>query len=152
LQPHALQKDRAILRLNVPFVPLESWDATVPAMHRSTSALFSLLVLAVAFLCGTPAKAQVWPTREWPISTPEAQGMSSESLARLVEFGLSDNMDSLLVTRHGTIVLEATYAPFRTGLKHRINSATKSVTGTLLAMAMRDGLLDSTDRRVVEFF
>jgi CubicO group peptidase (beta-lactamase class C family) len=61
-------------------------------------------------------------------------------------------MDSLLVTRHGRIVLEATYAPFRTGLKHRINSSTKAVVSTLVAMAMRDGKLDSTDRKVVEFF
>ena len=78
--------------------------------------------------------------------------MSSERLARLVEFGGLNNMDSLLVTRHGRIVLEATYAPFRAGLKHRINSATKSVISTLVAMAMRDGRLDSTDRRVMEFF
>ena len=78
--------------------------------------------------------------------------MSSERLARLVEFGGLNNMDSLLVTRHGRIVLEATYAPFRAGLKHRINSATKAVVSTLVAMAMRDGRLDSTDRRVMEFF
>ena len=78
--------------------------------------------------------------------------MSSERLARLVEFGGSNNMDSLLVTRHGRIVLEATYAPFRAGLKHRINSSTKAVISTLVAMAMRDGRLDSTDRRVMEFF
>ena len=58
---------------------------------------------------------------DWPTSTPEEQGMSSERLARLVDFGGSNNMDSLLVTRHGRIVLEATYAPFRPGLKHRVN-------------------------------
>ena len=78
--------------------------------------------------------------------------MSSERLTRLVEFGGSNNMDSLLVTRHGRIVLEATYAPFRPGLKHRINSSTKGVVSTLIAMAMRDGRIDSTDRRVMEFF
>ncbi len=48
--------------------------------------------------------------------------MSSERLARLVDFGGSNDMDSLLVTRHGRIVLEATYAPFRAGLKHRFYS------------------------------
>jgi CubicO group peptidase (beta-lactamase class C family) len=121
-------------------------------MHRPARALLSILLLMGALLGGAPAKAQTWPTREWPVSTPEAEGMSSESLARLVEFGQSNNMDSLLVTRHGAIVLEATYAPFRAGLKHRINSATKAVVSTLLAMAMRDGLLDSADRHVVDFF
>ena len=78
--------------------------------------------------------------------------MSSERLARLVDFGAVNDMDSVLVTRHGRIVLEATYAPFRAGFKHRINSSTKSVVSTLVAMAMRDGKLDSTDRRVMEFF
>ncbi len=61
-------------------------------------------------------------------------------------------MDSLLVTCDRRIVLEAAYAPFRAGFKHRINSATKSVVSTLVAMAMRDGRLDSTDRRLMEFF
>jgi len=78
--------------------------------------------------------------------------MSSERLARLVDFGALNDMDSLLVTRHGRIVLEATYAPFRAGLKHHVYSATKSVTSTLVGMALGDGLLDSTDRRIVDFF
>ena len=78
--------------------------------------------------------------------------MSSERLARLVEFGAFNDMDSVLVTRHGRIVLEATYAPFRAGLKHRVYSVTKSVISTLVGMALGDGLLDSTDRRVVDFF
>jgi CubicO group peptidase (beta-lactamase class C family) len=78
--------------------------------------------------------------------------MSSERLARLVEFGARNDMDSVLVTRHGRIVLEATYAPFRAGLKHHVYSATKSVVSTLVGMALAEGLLDSTDRRVVDFF
>ena len=125
-------------------------------MHRLSNVLLAILLATSAFLHVLPAaaqeKPQPWPTKEWATSSPEEQGMSSERLARLVEFGGLNNMDSLLVTRHGRIVLEATYAPFRAGLKHRINSATKAVVSTLVAMAMRDGRLDSTDRRVVEFF
>ena len=116
-----------------------------------------LLTFALATLLGVPSalaqeNGRAWPTREWLSSSPEDQGMSSERLARLVEFGGANNMDSLLVTRHGRIVLEATYAPFRPGLKHRINSSTKGVVSTLIAMAIKDGRLDSTDRRVMEFF
>ena len=129
---------------------------TVAAMHRLSNVLLAILLATSAFLHVLPAtaqeKPQPWPTKEWATSSPEEQGMSSERLARLVEFGGLNNMDSLLVTRHGRIVLEATYAPFRAGLKHRINSATKAVVSTLVAMAMRDGRLDSTDRRVMEFF
>jgi CubicO group peptidase (beta-lactamase class C family) len=125
-------------------------------MHRLTNALLTILLVASALLCAPPLMAQQathrWPTKEWPISAPEQQGMSSGALARLVDFGLFNNMDSLLVARHGTIVLEATYAPFRAGLKHRINSATKSVVSTLVGIALKDGLLGSTDRPVVDFF
>jgi CubicO group peptidase (beta-lactamase class C family) len=121
-------------------------------MHRLSKVLLAISALLCALPATAQEKPQPWPTKEWATSSPEEQGMSSERLARLVEFGGSNNMDSLLVTRHGRIVLEATFAPFRAGLKHRINSSTKAVVSTLVAMAMRDGKLDSTDRKVVEFF
>jgi CubicO group peptidase (beta-lactamase class C family) len=125
-------------------------------MHRLSNVLLAILLAASTLMYVLPAtaqeKPQPWPTKEWATSSPEEQGMSSERLAKLVEFGGLNNMDSLLVTRHGRIVLEATYAPFRAGLKHRINSSTKAVVSTLVATAMRDGRLDNTDRRVVEFF
>ena len=125
-------------------------------MHRLSNVLLAILLAVSTLMYVLPAtaqeKPQPWPTKAWATSSPEEQGMSSERLAKLVEFGGLNNMDSLLVTRHGRIVLEATYAPFRAGLKHRINSSTKAVISTLVAMAMRDGRLDSTDRRVMEFF
>jgi CubicO group peptidase (beta-lactamase class C family) len=98
-------------------------------------------------------KAQsVWPTREWQTSTPEEQGMDSADLAKLVGYGTSRSFDSLLIARHGRIVLDAYYAPYAADIPHVINSSTKAVIGTLTAMAMKDGLLDSTDRPMLDFF
>lgn len=123
-------------------------------MHRLTNTLLAILLATSAMLSAPLATAQQtaqpWPTRGWLVSSPEEQGMSSERLARLVDFGAANNMDSVLVTRHGRIVLEATYAPFRTGLKHHIYSATKAVTSSLIGMALGEGLLDGTDRLVVD--
>ena len=125
-------------------------------MHWLSNTLLAILLATAALPSALPATAQEspvpWPTRQWPASSPEEQGMSSETLGRLVDFGSFNDMDSLLVTRHGRIVLETAYAPFRADLKHRINSATKSVVGTLLAIALRDGKLDSIDRKVLDFF
>lgn len=125
-------------------------------MPRGLSLASVALAWAAALLCPPAADAQdrthQWPTTGWSTSSPEAQGMSAESLARLVDFGVFQAMDSLLVTRHGRIVVEATYAPFRDGTKHRVNSVTKSVVASLVAIALRDGLLDSLDRKVVDFF
>jgi CubicO group peptidase (beta-lactamase class C family) len=108
----------------------------------------------VVSLCCSPSSAQdvVWPTKDWDTSPPERQGMDSGALVDLVKFGALQKMNSLLVTRHGRIVTEAYYAPFRAGHKHRINSATKAVSATLIAIALKNGLLDSLDRRVLDFF
>ncbi len=54
-------------------------------------------------------------------------------------------LDSLLVVRHGRIVVEAYYAPFRPGLRHAVNSVTKAVVGTLAGIAIEDGRLRLDD-------
>jgi CubicO group peptidase (beta-lactamase class C family) len=96
--------------------------------------------------------ASIWPTKEWQTSTPEEQGMDSAALARLVDFGTTVSLDSLLIVRHGKIVLDAYYAPYTADLPHVINSSTKAVIGTLTAMAIKDGLLDHADHRMLDFF
>ena len=85
------------------------------------------------------------------------------SRSNLVDFGarrilatpgvtLSSMLDSLLVVRHGKIVVEAYYAPYTAGIPHDIRSATKAVISTLTAIASKDGLLDSPNHRVLDYF
>ena len=78
--------------------------------------------------------------------------MDSADLAKLVAYGTSRSFDSLLIARHGKIVLDTYYAPYSAEIPHLINSSTKAVIGTLAAMAMKDGLLDSTDHSMLDFF
>ena len=114
----------------------------------------ALLLAPSIFRDATHAQgsSQVWPTKEWQTSSPEDQGMDSAALAEFVDMGAYSGMDSILIARHGKIVAEAYYAPFKSGIKHRMYSATKSVLSTLIAIATKDGLLDSVDHRVMEFF
>jgi CubicO group peptidase (beta-lactamase class C family) len=121
-----------------------------------SGAALSMLTLVVS-MSGHAAFAQggaesVWPTQQWQTSTPEEQGMDSAALANLLDFGATRSLDSLLLVRHGRIVLDAYYAPYTANVPHRINSATKAVVGTLAAIAHKDGLLDSFDHRVLDFF
>jgi len=106
------------------------------------------------------ATEPIWPTKEWQTSSPEEQGMDSKELAKVVDFGSSrilsttgatpgSRLDSLLVVRHGKIVVEAYYAPYAAGILHQVNSVTKAVTSTLIAIASKDGLLDSPSHRVL---
>jgi CubicO group peptidase (beta-lactamase class C family) len=113
-------------------------------------------LVAFAFVCLSATIAQgaeaIWPTRGWETSTPEEQGMDSAALARLVDFGKTKSFDSLLLVRHGRIVLEAYYAPYTADIPHAINSSTKAVIGTLVAIAYKDGLLDNLDHPALDFF
>lgn len=120
------------------------------------SAMLSLCAL-LTYPCLGPARAgdpdqPPWPTKGWLTSTPEEQGMDSSALARLVGYGASHSFDSLLVLRHGRIVTEAYYAPYTADIPHEIYSSTKAVTGTLLGMVYKDGLLDRLDHPVLDFF
>jgi CubicO group peptidase (beta-lactamase class C family) len=117
-------------------------------------ALAALLVASPIFRDATQAQgsSQVWPTKEWQTSPPEYQGMDSAALAQLVDIGAYTGMDAMLIVRHGKIVAEVYYAPFKSGIKHRMYSVTKSVLGTLIGIAVKDGFLDSVDRRVINFF
>lgn len=106
-----------------------------------------LAMLALAGTMATAAQAQPWPT-----ATPESQGMDSAALAQLVEYGANVKMDSLVVVRHGRIVAEAYYAPYRADMLHRINSSTKAVVVALARIAMARGELPGPQTPVLELF
>jgi CubicO group peptidase (beta-lactamase class C family) len=119
-------------------------------------AAFSLCVLLASIQAGAAyaedASQPVWPTKEWLTSTPEEQGMDSSALSELVAYGVGRDIDSLLVSRHGRIVLDAYYAPYTADIPHAIYSSTKAVTGTLIGMTLKDGLLDRLDHPALDFF
>jgi len=52
---------------------------------------------------------------QYQTSTLEEQGMSSGALADLIDAVGTRMQDSLLITRHGRIVAETYYAPYRSG-------------------------------------
>jgi CubicO group peptidase (beta-lactamase class C family) len=120
-------------------------------MARALSLFAFLLLLANVALAGDDA-ATPWPTAGWQTSTAEAQGVSSAALADLVDFGGASDMDSLLVVRHGRIVVDAYYAPFRDGQPHLVNSVTKAVVATLVGVAVKEGRIPRLDQPVVDLF
>ena len=101
---------------------------------RSDKFVWLMSLLAGVSICSEAVSAQcaaesIWPTKEWQTSSPEEQGMDSKKLGNLVDFGaarlltapgvtLSSRLDSLLVVRHGKIVVEAYYAPYTAGIPH----------------------------------
>jgi len=125
-------------------------------LRYATAVVFftGLQCLAASSLIAGTADNQVqeavWPTKAWPVSTPEEQGMQSGTLARLVETVGGYKQDSLLIVRHGKIVLDAYYAPYQPNITHDLRSVTKSVVSTLTAIEIKQGLLDSVDHLVTD--
>jgi CubicO group peptidase (beta-lactamase class C family) len=112
-----------------------------------------LLTLAVA-----PAAArgheEYWPEERWRTSTPEAQGFSSAELAKAFDFILEKqiNIHSLLVVRHGYLVLEAYFSPCSRQDLHDICSCTKSISSTLVGIAIDKGMIRSVREPLADLF
>src|SRR3974390_2185730 len=82
----------------------------------------------------------IWPTDGWQTSTPEAQGIDSAVLAdALVQIRARHiPVNSLLIERHGKIVLDSYFSPFADNRTHNVYSVTKSVTSMLVGIAMAE--------------
>lgn len=92
--------------------------------------------------------------QSWPTSSPEEQGMDSARLASLLKVLRNDerNIHSLLIARHGVLVLEVYFPPFQHEALHNLYSCTKSVTSAAVGLALRDNLLETINTPASEYF
>jgi CubicO group peptidase (beta-lactamase class C family) len=114
-----------------------------------------IIRLAFVILFSAASFAQpFWPTRGWRTSTPEQQGMDSNKLAEAVEFILRNNVrvHSLLVIRNGFIVADAHFYPYLPNSRHDVASVTKSVTSTLIGIAIDKGIIKDVSQPALGLF
>lgn len=123
-----------------------------------------------------------WPTSGWPESTPAEQGVNVDVLRRLDdEFasGKHGYIDSMLVIRNGHVVYEKFYEHdydsafksqpeqtrgpynyfdpdwhpyYQRGPLHSMQSVSKSVTATLIGIAIGDGKISGPQAKAAPFF
>lgn len=79
-----------------------------------------------------------FPRGEWRTSTPEEQGLDSEALASIFTMVETEHLPihSLQIVRYGHLVLNAYFFPFMKDERHDVASITKSITSTLVGMAL----------------
>jgi CubicO group peptidase (beta-lactamase class C family) len=94
------------------------------------------------------------PAQTWKTSTPEEQGVDSGELSKLFDLVKKNqvNIHSLQVIRNGVLVLDAYFYPYSQGVPHDIASVTKSLTSTLIGIAIDKGYIKSVDERVLGIF
>ena len=116
------------------------------------SALFAFaLVIPGATSAG--AAADYWPGRDWRTAQPESQGVDSEALGAVLDQVIAQHLGvhSLLVIRHGYLVLHADFYPYNSTSQHDLASVTKSVTSVLAGIAVGQGLI-RMDQPMLGFF
>ena len=91
--------------------------------------------------------------KEFPRTTPEAVGIPSASIEWLLdrlEEGWTEP-HGLMIMRHGKVCAEGWWAPYATGIRHGLQSHTKTYAATAVGIAYTEGLLKLTDR-IVDIF
>jgi CubicO group peptidase (beta-lactamase class C family) len=107
-------------------------------------------LLAAALLTASTATAA---PAALPRSTPESEGVSSSAILAFVEAAEQkiDSLHSLMVLRHGQVVAEGWWKPYRSDAPHVLFSLSKSFASTGIGLAIAEGRL-SLDDTVASFF
>jgi CubicO group peptidase (beta-lactamase class C family) len=138
---------------------LPPWKAEDPPQEVAMRLrmCFFIIVALLAVSAATAAAGgarEYWPADRWRTSTPEAQGFSSAELAKAFDFISQQavNIHSVLVVRHGFLVLEAYFFPCGSRDLHDICSCTKSVSSTLVGIALEQGKFRSVGEPLADLF
>lgn len=93
------------------------------------------------------------PQRNLPRSVPEKEGVSSAVLLRFLEAVEKSGIDphSFMLVRHGKVVAEGWWSPFRAVDRQNQHSVSKAVLSLAIGLAVQEKKL-SVDDRVVSFF
>jgi len=114
---------------------------------------FHLVIIMCLFYFGAILAQNNGLSTSLPRSTPEAEGMSSKEILNFFDAAAKSNFDfhSIMIVRHGKVVTEAWWAPYRRDLKHTLYSCSKSFTATAVGFAVQEGKL-KLDDKVISFF
>ncbi len=88
-----------------------------------------------------------------PRSNPEMEGVSSEGINNFIDAVSISKLElhSFMILRHGKVISEGWWNPYRNDLKHTLYSCSKSFTATAIGFAVNEGKLTVNDK-VISFF
>ena len=88
-----------------------------------------------------------------PRSTPEAEGVSSAGISRFIDAveKSKNELHSFVMLRHGKVIAEGWWDPYKNSLRHTLYSASKTFTSTAVGFAVSENKLKLTDK-VISFF
>ena len=99
-----------------------------------------------------PIQRAYWPTAGWPTAAPAEQGVDPavlDDLDAIIPPGYP-SVRSVLVVRHGYLVVERYWQGIEASDGHDVRSVTKSFVSALVGIALRDRQLRGLDQTVEE--
>ncbi|HLK27292.1 MAG TPA: serine hydrolase [Puia sp.] len=92
-------------------------------------------------------------TNVLPRSTPNAEGVSSQGIIDFLDAAAKTKHEfhSIMIMKHGKVVAEGWWNPYRPDIKHTMYSCSKSFTATAVGFAVSEHLLNVNDK-VISFF
>jgi CubicO group peptidase (beta-lactamase class C family) len=107
----------------------------------------------LAAFCLVLSPSMTWANSALPRSSPEAQGIASSDILEFIEAAEAqiEHLHSLMILRHGHVVAEGWWEPFRRTDPHMMFSLSKSFTATAVGLAVAEGRF-SIDDSVLSFF
>jgi CubicO group peptidase (beta-lactamase class C family) len=111
------------------------------------SLILSLLLFVVC--CDVTAQKST----RLPRSAPEAEGVSSNDIVQFLDATSKSKTEfhSFMLLRHGKVIAEGWWNPYRADLKHTMYSCSKSFTATAVGFAVQEKKLSLNDK-VISFF
>ncbi len=124
--------------------------------RKKSISIFLLVIFSFLALVQSAASSSdiEFPTSEWHVSAPEEQGMQSKTLLDMMAV-IKDkkyNFHSVTIVRNGSLVLDSYLYPFENDKKHKMFSATKSVTSALIGIAMDKGYIKDIHQTLTQLF
>jgi CubicO group peptidase (beta-lactamase class C family) len=116
--------------------------------------LTALALIAALALTTAQPRESGQAAGEWPVATPESQGIDSGGIAAAIE-SLREReapIHSLLIVRNGKLVTEASFYPYDGRTPHDIASVTKPITTTLVGLAIARGHFSSVSESMLSIF
>jgi CubicO group peptidase (beta-lactamase class C family) len=84
--------------------------------------------------------------------TPESVGLSSKTIFDYITaLDESTEMHGLMIMRHGKVCAEGWWSPYGPGIRHGLQSLTKTYAATAVGIAYTEGIL-GLDERIIDIF
>ena len=114
--------------------------------------------MAITLLCyclaACVSTAQGTFRNDWETGSPEDVGLNSTDLVQIFDFVRQREIPvhSVQIVREGKLVLDAYFYPYDSKMRHDVASVTKSITSTLIGLAIQKGVIRDVQQPLLSFF